>query len=622
MFGAGKLSRRYTAGLVLLIVLVIGSFVPSKVNLADDTFRPVVRGRRGAISAGSPLAAEAGMRMLQSGGNAVDAGVASILAASVIEFSHFGFGGEVAILIKMGSGQVVAINGQGTAPQLATREFFIQRARQQQTGAAVSGGEDADNIFIPSTGPLAATVPAVLDACITALDLYGSKTLAEVMQPAIELADGFPIDELRVSYIHLTSPVYSKWPDSVRIFLPGGRAPKPGDIFVQKDLARTLREIVNAEKRNAGRGRRKALMAARDYFYNGPIARRISKFMSENGGLLREVDFARFRAKVEGPVKTVYRGYEVYKLGFGTQGPTMLQLLNLLEGDDLKAMKHNSADYIHTVVEAMKLAFADRDHYYGDPDFVRIPQRELLSKDYAALRRALIDPRRASLEHRPGDPVNMRPLIAVSQPFSGESRVPPEQRANNTTSINVIDRNGNLFSATPSGAWLPCVIAGDTGIPLSQRMQQFLLKEGHPNALEPGKRPRITLSPTLVLKDGEPFMVMSSPGGDNQDQALTQVLLNIIEFGMNVQQAVEAPRFDTRHLISTFDDHRFNPGAVQIENRISKDVIEQLQSRGHNIKVISGWEPSSAPTVVMLNSKSGVISAGADPRRHRYALAW
>jgi gamma-glutamyltranspeptidase/glutathione hydrolase len=576
----------------------------------------VVRGKRGAVAAGHPLSAEAGLRLLRQGGNATDAGCAAILAASVMEFSHFSFGGEVPIIIKPSNGAVTVINGQGIAPQLATRQFFLDLAK-------TAGDEKGTNV-IPSSGILPATVPGVLDAVVTALDRFGTKSLAEVMQPAIELADGFPIDELRVSYIERTRKIYEPWTTSARLFLPGGNVPKPGDMFSQPDLARTLRQIVNAERAAASKGRHASLTAARDYFYKGDIARRISEFCAANGGLLRAGDFAAFHAKIEAPSHSSYRGYEVYKTGFFAQGPVMLEMLNVLEGYDLRAMKHNSADYIHTLTEAMKLGFADRDRYYGDPDFVSVPGSELLSKEYAAMRRSLINERHASLEQRPGDPVNRKPLIngAPNPALTGRSSVPEAERANDTTCVNVIDKDGNLFSATPSGAWLPAVVAGDTGVLLGQRMQSFLLEEGHPNVLQPGKRPRITLSPTLVLRGGKPFLVLSTPGGDNQDQSLVQVLLNIIEFGMNVQEAVEAPRFQTLHLVSSFDDHRFNPGVLNLEDRITAEVRSDLVSRGHKVEMQAAWGNPSAPTVIKFNAESGVIEAGADPRRGRYAIAW
>jgi len=554
------------------------------------------------------------MRLLEQGGNATDAGCATILAASVIEFSHFSFGGEVPIIIKPSNGAVTVINGQGIAPQLATRQLFLDQAKKGEKGPP----------SIPSSGILPATVPAVLDAVVTALDRFGTKSLAEVMEPAIELADGVPIDELRATYIERTRKIFEPWPTSAKLFLPGGRVPKPGEMFAQPDLARTLRAIVRAERAAAPRGRHAALTAARNYFYKGVIAKRISDFCAANGGLLRTGDFAAFHANVEEPAHASYHGYEVYKTGFWAQGPVMLEMLNVLEGYDLQAMKHNSATYIHMLTETMKLGFADRDRYYGDPDFVRVPGTELLSKDYAMMRRSLIDERHASLEQRPGDPMNKKPLMNSSPnpALTGQSTVPEAERANDTTCVNVIDKDGNLFSATPSGAWLPTVVAGDTGVMLGQRMQSFLLEEGHPNVLQPGKRPRVTLSPTLVMKDGKPFMVLSTPGGDNQDQSLIQVLLNIIEFGMNVQEAVEAPRFQTQHLVSSFDDHRINPGVLNLEDRIPKQVGDDLGSRGHKIEMQTAWGNPSAPTVIKFNSNTRVIEAGADPRRGRYAMAW
>jgi gamma-glutamyltranspeptidase/glutathione hydrolase len=614
----------------LFVLCLIACFIFAGVpqTSSADTFRPVVRGKRGVVAGGSPLSVEAGLRILQRGGNAVDAGVATILAASVIEFSHFSFGGEVPILIKLKDQKVVVIEGMGQAPLKATREFFVNRAGldgpsapgQTTMPSARSGG------LIPSTGPLSATVPAILDACVTALDKFGTMTLAEVMEPAIQLADGFPIDELRVNYIRTRSSVFSQWADAKRVFLPGGEVPKVGDIFVQADLARTLRAIVRAEKlasRGSRVSRHAGLMAARDYFYKGPIARRIGDYMQANGGLIAAGDFARFAAKVGQPVEANYRGYQVYKAGFWTQGPALVETLNLLEGFDLKQMGHNTPEYIHILAESLKLAMADRDRYYGDPDFVKIPMTELLSKDYAALRRPLIDEQRASLAQQPGDPTNMKAVLATATQTIGRSSTVPEiERGNDTTCVNVIDKDGNLFSATPSGAWLPAVVAGDTGVLMGQRLQSALTDPNSPNVVAPGKRPRITLTPTLVLKGGQPFMVLSTPGGDNQDQALLQVLLNIIEFGMNPQEAVEAPRFDTQHYVSSFDDHEFLPGSLNIESRVSLKTIQELSQKGHKVKVQSEWGTLSAPTVVVYDTKNGVSSAGADPRRSRYAVAW
>ncbi len=612
----------------LLVLCLIACFISAGIPQLShaDTFRPVVRGKRGVVAGGQPLSVEAGLRTLQRGGNAIDAGVATILAASVIEFSHFSFGGEVPILIKPKAGKVVVIEGMGQAPMKATREFFVNRAKEESAPGQTTMPSARRGGLIPSTGPLSATVPAILDACVTALDKFGTMTLAEVMEPAIQLADGFPIDELRVQYIRTRSSIFSQWPDAKRVFLPGGEIPKVGDIFVQADLARTLREIVRAEKvasRGSKANRHAGLMAARDYFYKGPIAKRIGDYMQANGGLIAAGDFARFAAKVGEPVEADYRGYQVYKAGFWTQGPAMVEALNMLEGFDLKKMGHNSVDYIHTLTEALKLAMADRDRYYGDPDFVKIPMAELLSKNYAALRRPLIDQQRASLAQQPGDPTNMKAVLASAvQSIGRASEVPAIERANDTTCVNVIDKDGNLFSATPSGAWLPAVVAGDTGVLMGQRLQSSLTDPNSPNVVAPGKRPRITLTPTLVLKGGEPFMVLSTPGGDNQDQALLQVLLNVIEFGMNPQEAVEAARFDTQHYVSSFDDHEFLPGSLNVESRVSLKTIQELSNKGHKVKVQSEWGTLSAPTVIIYDPKNGVASAGADPRRSRYAVAW
>jgi gamma-glutamyltranspeptidase/glutathione hydrolase len=646
-------AKKFKRAFALLIFssLLLSAQLPAA---SGDTFRPVVRGRRGVVAGGHPLSVEAGMRILQHGGNAVDAGVATILAASVIEFSHFSFGGEVPILIKLRAKPVAVVEGMGTAPAKATREFFIEHARSNANKEAASAPDNARaqsgddqaatrerstsrgsaqsstknpprvaSAYIPSTGMLPATVPAVLDACVTALDQFGTKSLAEVMQPAIELADGFPIDEMRVEYIRRLTPVFSQWAEAKRTFLPNGVAPKPGDVFVQADLARTMRAIVAAEKRASVRGRHEGLIAARDYFYKGDVARRIGDYMQRNGGLLAAEDLARFHAGVGEPARGTYRGYEIYKAGFWTQGPALIETLNILEGYDLKSLGHNSPEYIHALAEALKLGFADRDRYFGDPNFVRIPTAQLLSKDYAALRRNLIQPQRASLDYLPGDPVAMKPLLANAEAIrEHESQVSPLERANDTTCVNVIDKDGNLFSATPSGAWLPAVVAGDTGVLMGQRLQSAMLDANSPNVVAPGKRPRITLTPTIVLKNGEPFMVLSTPGGDNQDQALLQVLLNIVEFGMNPQEAVEAPRFDTQHLVSSFDDHAFLPGSLNVESRVAEATIKQLERRGHKVKVQSAYGTLSAPTVILYDTHTGVISGGADPRRGRYAVAW
>ncbi|HET6374113.1 MAG TPA: gamma-glutamyltransferase family protein, partial [Candidatus Polarisedimenticolia bacterium] len=582
-------------------------------------FRPILRGTHGAVAAGSPLAVEAGMRLLRAGGNAVDAGVAATFAAAVTEFSHFGMGGEASILYYLeAKDRVVAVNADGPAPMLATSEFYVQK-----------GG-------IPATGILSATVPAAVDGLLLALREDGTKSFAEVIAPAIDYADGFPMSEFLASVIAGRAEAIREWPGAARVFLPGGNPPAAGEIFRQPDLARTLRAMVAAERRaheksdGSSRDRRaRGIEAVRDYFYRGPVAAAIGQTSEQMGGLMRESDLARYHARLEPAVSTTYKGWEVYKVGFWSQGPVMLQSLNLLEGFDLKGMGLNSTDYVHTVTEAMKLAFADRDRYYGDPAVVTVPSEILLSKEYALRRRALIDPGHASVVIRPGDPADLGMKIgsekpaAPAAPAGGRSATPPDKTPLGTTCVNVVDAEGNLWSATPSGAWLPSVVAGDTGIPLSQRMQAFSLAAGHPNLVAPGKLPRYTLTPTLARRVGEhPSLAFSTPGLDVQDQTLLQIFLDIAEFGLSLQEAVETPRFDTLHLEETFDQHRIRPGELRIEGRVAGEVIDALKARGHIIEVIGDWRHASAPTIVSIDRRTGVRSAAADPRRDRYAYAY
>jgi gamma-glutamyltranspeptidase/glutathione hydrolase len=564
-----------------------------------------VRGTREMVAAANNFEVEAGFRMLAAGGNAVDAGVAATLAAAVTEQARFGLGGEMPLLIKMKGGPVKVVSGVGIAPKLATPEFYRTRPAQPW--------EDRERMNpIPGVGILAAITPGVFDGLLLALETHGTMTFAKVAEPAIEYADGFPLGEEFAGFIHTHQRLLKQWPASRAFFLPEDRPPARGELFRQPDLARTLRELVAAERQARG-NRAKKIRAVRDYFYKGPIARKMAAFSEQNGGLIRYEDMVAGRASFDEPVTGNYRGYTVVKPGFWTQGPVMVQALQLLEGYDLKAMGHNSAPYLHTVVEAVKLAFADRDRHYGDPKFSKIPAERLLSPGYAAERRKLIDPSHASMLSRPGE--MGAPPLPATQARSHEDN-PDAPYAADTTCVNVMDRWGNVFSATPSGAWLPSVIAGDTGIPLSSRLQSFVLTEGHANLLGPGKRPRVTLSPTMILKDGEPFLIMSTPGGDNQDQAMLQVLLNIIDFGMNPQEAVEAPRFQTEHFYSSFAGHEFVPGKLNIERRMSGQTIEGLKALGHLVEVRGDWSNGSAPTVIL--KRDGVLHGGADPRRGRF----
>lgn len=586
----------------------------------DPPARHAIRGTRGAVATGSDAAADAGMRMYYKGGNAVDAGVAAMFAAAIGEYSNFGFGGEAPILIRTRDGKVHAIAGVGTMPKMATADFF--RQRKLMPGEILSPPEQGGlKGIIPVAGLMPALVPSMVDAGLVALKEYGAKSFSEVIAPAIELADGMPIDEVRAASIERGRRFFELWPSSKRVFLPGGKAPLPGMIFRQPDLARTLRLMAEAEQKalGAGKNRAAAIDAVRDYFYRGDIAKRIDAFSRDNRGLLRYEDMAEFKLQPEDALSVSYRGYEVYKPGFWSQGPAMLEALNMLEGFDLRAMKYNSTEYLHTMAEAMKLAYADRDTYYGDPKFVKVPEQRLLSKEYAAERRKLIGPM-ASLEFRPGKIGNPPPLHP-SQVEIIRARIDDALMARDTTCVNSIDKEGIVFSATPSGAWMPSVIAGDTGIPLTERAQSFLLVPGHPNELAGGKRPRVTLSPTLVTQGGKPYLALSTPGGDNQEQSLIQILFGVIEFGMNAQAAVEAPRFQTRHLVSSFDNHAMNPGDLLLDERIAPSVALALAERQHKIGVRSRWSSGAAPVMIRVTPE-GVIEAGADPYGYRTAQAW
>ncbi len=579
------------------------------------------RGTHGAIAAGSGYATDAAMRIYYEGGSAVDAGVASIFAAATTEYSHVGWGGEAPILIRTKDGKVHVIAGVGTMPKLATADFY--RKRPLKLGEILEPpAKTGLKGMVPVAGIMAALVPSLPEAALVALRDYGTKSFNDVVEPAIEFADGAAIDEMRSSSIAASREFFTLWPTSAKHFMPDGRVPLPGEIFRQPDLARTLRGMAAAEKKAlaAGASRTAAIDAVRAYFYRGEGAKKIDEFSRANGGLLRYDDMASFRLTPEEPVSTEFHGARIYKPGFWSQGPTMIEALNLLNGFDLTSMRVNSAQYIHTLVEALKLAYADRDTYYGDPKFVKIPSKELLSMKYADERRKLIG-ERASLEFIPGN-VGGHVGIHPSQSQIVRTKIDDFLMAHDTTCVDAIDKDGIMFSATPSGAWLPSVIAGDTGIPLTERAQSFLLVPGNPNELAGGKRPRVTLSPTLVTHDdGTPWLVLSTPGGDNQEQALIQLLFDVVLFHMNSEQAIEMPRFETRHLVSSFDNHAMNPGDLQLDDRTPQSVIENLAARGHKIGTRSRWQSGSAPGLVRV-TPGGVLEAGADPWGYRSMRAY
>ena len=607
---------RLVVSLAVLAAVVLGQ----QPQRRERPVRLSSRGVHGAVAGGTEYATEAGMRMYYHGGNAVDAGIATMLAASVVEFSHFGLGGEAPILVRTKDGKVHAIAGVGTMPKLATAQFFRDHKLTDEEMVSPPEAGGMKN-WVPVAGILPALVPGMVEAALVTLREYGTRSFAEAVQPAIELADGFPIDELRVTSILNSAKYLEAWPDSKRTFLPNGRSPQAGDIFRQPDLARTLRGMADAEKRAAagGASREKAIDAVRDFFYRGDIARRIDAFSKAHNGLIRYEDMAAFRVEPEEAVSTTFKGYTVYKPGFWSQGPSMIEALNILEGYDIQGLKLNSADYIHTLVEALKLAYADRDTYYGDPKFNRIPTETLLSKEYASQRRKLIT-EQASLEFRPGkvgDKPMQHPFYADIQRYT----IPDALMNKDTTCVDAIDKDGVAFSATPSGAWMPTYLAGDTGVPLTQRAQSFLLVPGHPNELGPGKRPRVTLSPTIVTAPDKTVMALSTPGGDNQDQGLMQVLFQSIFFGMNAEFAVEAGRFQTEHLVSSFDNHAMSPGTLLLDERTAPAVIAELQRRKHIVDIRTRYASGAAPVIIRL-WPSGLIEAGADPYYFRAAQSW
>jgi gamma-glutamyltranspeptidase / glutathione hydrolase len=593
-------------------VLLAGATLAAQ---APSSIRGEVRARHGVVAAGRTFTADAGARMMAAGGNAIDGGVAAIFAAAVTEISHFGLGGEAPIIIYSARDKrVVVINGQGSAPRAANPQLFA--------------GKDT----IPGNGPLGATVPAAVDSASIALAKWGTKSLSEVLQPAIELADGFPMYEFLHHYFETERKGCEPYAWTMQTYYPGGRITPVGETFRQPNLAATLRALAAAEQAALARGatREAAIQAGRDAFYKGSIAREMTAAVREAGGVMTEDDLAAYAGKIEEPASAPYRGYTVYKAGFWNQGPSLLQTLRILEGFDLRAMGPGSADALHTTVEAIKLAYADRDRYYGDPDFVKVPGDVLLSAPYAAARRALIDPKRASLEQRPGDPgvasgFSRNPSEAVASAFRRNDHDTELQKEHgDTTSLQVADADGNLFSATPSSGWIlgGAFIAGKTGVPMSNRMQAFHLDPSSPNVLAGGKRPRTTLTPTVVLKDGRPFLAIGTPGGDSQDQQILLVLLNIIDFGMDVQAAIEAPRVNSLHPVSSFDNHRAQPGVLEVETSLPARVLDELKARGHVLLPRPRFGISTGVVAAGVDPATGQLRGGADLRRERAIVAW
>ena len=592
-----------------------------------QTQRPPLHASEWLALTGKPLAATAGAMMFGQGGNAVDAACAMLAATSTM-WDVLGWGGETqALIYDPRARRVVGINALGVAPTGATPEFY--RAQGYN--------------YPPEFGPLAAVTPGTPGGLMTMLAEFGTLTLAQVLAPSLRLADGYPIEAQTANSIENQKARLKDWKYSPSVFLPhaGSRreAPAAGEMFRQPDLAATLRKLVEAEDaaRRAGRSRKDAIYAAQDRFYRGDIAEEIVRAVREEGGLFTREDLAGWTVKIEEPLSTTYKGIEVYKLREWTQGPALLQALNILEGLDVRALGYNTPRYIHTLYQAMSLAFADRDFYYGDPDVPpQEPIRGLLSKDYARTRAALINPKENDPSIKPGDPYpyengtnpfrhfldSWPPAQKPVQVRPGSAQSWMESFYAGTTSIQTADKDGWVVSVTPSGGWIPAVVAGRTGIGLSQRAQSFVTDpaENPFNVIAPGKRPRVTLTPTLAMKDGLPWGAFSVQGGDSQDQNLLQYFLNVVEFGMTPQQAVEAPHINSFQMRSSFGDHSARPGQMLVPWSLSRDTVEQLQRMGYTFVMA---ERTSGPiTAIWFDRQHGTMWGAVSNHGEDYGIGW
>ena len=615
---------RCTLSRTILLVATLATALTTTAT-AQRTQKPVLHGKDWMAITGKPLGATAGAMMFLKGGNAVDA-AAAMLGATATMWDVLGWGGETqALIYNPGTGKVIGVNALGVAPTGATPEFFHE--------------QDMD--IPPAYGPLAAVTPGTPGGLMVMVAEYGRLSLAEVLAPSIDMARGYPIEAQAADALEREKERLAGWPYSKEIFLPHfgeeRAAPAPGEIFVQEDLARTLEKLVEAEAEAlaAGASRRDAIMAAYDRFYRGDIAEEFVRGSQEQGGLHTMEDLDSWQVHLEEPVTTSYKGIDVYKLTTWVQGPVLLQALNILEGLDVAAMGYNSTRYIHAVYQAMNLAFADRDFYYGDPYYPpEEPIAGLLSKDYAAARAAEIDWERNNPDVLPGDPYPFQngtnPYLHLIETWNAEPVATPDPSGMSpdeafyagTTSIQAADADGWVVSITPSGGWIPAVIAGRTGIGMSQRMQSFVLDEraGPYNVVEPGKRPRATLTPSLALKDGEPFLSFAVQGGDGQDQNLLQFFLNMVEFDMNVQQAAEAANFNSYQMRSSFGAHESQPGRLLLNDGVSAWVRAELQEMGYDLTFSA--RTSGPINAIFFDAATGTMWGGSSNHGEDYGIAW
>jgi gamma-glutamyltranspeptidase / glutathione hydrolase len=598
-------------------------------NFPVSTQKPPLHGKHWMAITGKPLAATAGSMIFTKGGNAIDASCA-MLAATCTMWDVLSWGGETqALIYNPKTKKVIAVNALGVAPTGATADFFKGKGMK----------------YPPEYGPLAAVTPGTPGGLMTMLAEWGTMSLKDVLAPAIQLAEGYPIEAQTANSIERGKEQIKQWKYSKNVFLPhlGSKreAPDAGEIFVQKDLLETLKKLVNTEQQALAKGksRKEAIYAANDLFYKGDIAKEFARGCQEQGGLITESDLSNWKVKIEEPLMTNYKGIDVYKLQQWTQGPAMLQTLNILENFDIKSMGYNSTRYIHTLYQAMNLAFADRDFYYGDPDFApEEPMKALLSKEYAKERSKLIKFDMNDAKAAPGDPYpfegKVNPFLDVLKNWGNASIEPKGDSSNplsiehlnaftaGTTSVEAADAEGWVVSITPSGGWVPACIAGNTGVGMSQRMQSFVLdpKENPFNVVEPGKRPRVTLTPSLALKDGKPFLSFAKQAGDEQDQLLLQFFINVVEFGMSVQEACEAPSFKTYQMYSSFGKHEKVVGSLTLNEETPPYVRKDLSRMGYKLNY---QERTSGPiNAIFFDWQHGSFWGGSSNHGEDYGIGW